>query len=149
MSVQFGILARLTWWEYSWDIMEPVTYFVTYGTAMACYAYFLCTREEYVYQNFKDRQQLLHMHKKAKKEGLDLAKYNMLKEEAARIEYLLKKIRNPLKLRPAPKVTTTATPLILEAIPITTNGTGTTKILTMSKEAEAEKGDKTDKQSDK
>ena len=23
MSVQFGILARLTWWEYSWDIMEP------------------------------------------------------------------------------------------------------------------------------
>ncbi len=23
MSIQFGILARLTWWEYSWDIMEP------------------------------------------------------------------------------------------------------------------------------
>jgi hypothetical protein len=23
MSMQFGILARLTWWEYSWDIMEP------------------------------------------------------------------------------------------------------------------------------
>lgn len=21
MSVQFGVLARLTWWEYSWDIM--------------------------------------------------------------------------------------------------------------------------------
>lgn len=27
MSVQFGILARLTWWEYSWDIMEPGNYF--------------------------------------------------------------------------------------------------------------------------
>lgn len=45
MSVQFGILARLTWWEYSWDIMEPVTYFVTYGTAMAAYAYFVLTKE--------------------------------------------------------------------------------------------------------
>lgn len=45
MSVQFGILARLTWWEYSWDIMEPVTYFVTYGTAMACYAYYVLTKE--------------------------------------------------------------------------------------------------------
>lgn len=45
MSVQFGILARLTWWEYSWDIMEPVTYFVTYGTAMACYAYFVLTKQ--------------------------------------------------------------------------------------------------------
>ncbi|CAB0000145.1 unnamed protein product, partial [Nesidiocoris tenuis] len=45
MSVQFGILARLTWWEYSWDIMEPVTYFVTYGTAMATYAYFVLTKQ--------------------------------------------------------------------------------------------------------
>lgn len=45
MSVQFGILARLTWWEYSWDIMEPVTYFVTYGTVMATYAYFVLTKE--------------------------------------------------------------------------------------------------------
>lgn len=45
MSVQFGILARLTWWEYSWDIMEPVTYFVTYGTAMAAYAYYVLTKQ--------------------------------------------------------------------------------------------------------
>ena len=45
MSVQFGILARLTWWEYSWDIMEPVTYFVTYGTAMLTYAYFAITKQ--------------------------------------------------------------------------------------------------------
>lgn len=45
MAVQFGFLARLTWWEYSWDIMEPVTYFVTYATSMACYAYFVLTRQ--------------------------------------------------------------------------------------------------------
>ena len=45
MAVQFGFLARLTWWEYSWDIMEPVTYFVTYGTSMAMYAYFVLTKK--------------------------------------------------------------------------------------------------------
>ena len=45
MSLQFGILARLTWWEYSWDIMEPVTYFVTYGTTMGMYAYYVCTKQ--------------------------------------------------------------------------------------------------------
>ena len=32
MSVQFGILARLTWWEYSWDIMEPGMYIYTFST---------------------------------------------------------------------------------------------------------------------
>ena len=45
MAIQFGFLARLTWWEYSWDIMEPVTYFVTYGTAIAAYAYYVLTRQ--------------------------------------------------------------------------------------------------------
>ena len=45
MGLQFGILARLTWWEYSWDIMEPVTYFVTYGTTMAMFAYYVCTKQ--------------------------------------------------------------------------------------------------------
>ena len=45
MGLQFGVLARLTWWEYSWDIMEPVTYFVTYGTTMAMFAYYVCTKQ--------------------------------------------------------------------------------------------------------
>ena len=31
MCSLWGILFRLTWWEYSWDIMEPITYFITYG----------------------------------------------------------------------------------------------------------------------
>ena len=45
MGLQFGILARLTWWEYSWDIMEPVTYFITYGTTIAMFAYYVVTKQ--------------------------------------------------------------------------------------------------------
>ncbi|XP_044268420.1 calcium uniporter protein, mitochondrial isoform X2 [Tribolium madens] len=103
MSVQFGILARLTWWEYSWDIMEPVTYFVTYGTAMAAYAYFVLTREEYMLNDVRDRQQLLVLHKKAKKTGFDVNQYNVLKDQIAKLELDLKRLRDPLKLRLPPK----------------------------------------------
>ncbi|XP_068904054.1 calcium uniporter protein, mitochondrial isoform X2 [Tenebrio molitor] len=103
MSVQFGILARLTWWEYSWDIMEPVTYFVTYGTAMAGYAYFVLTREEYILNDVRDRQHLLLLHKKAKKTGFDVNQYNVLKDQIAKVELDLRRLRDPLKLKLPPK----------------------------------------------
>lgn len=49
------------------------------------------------------------MHKKAKKLGLDLNQYNMLKQESARIQYHLKKLRNPLKLKLPPTAVQNAT----------------------------------------
>lgn len=102
MSVQFGILARLTWWEYSWDIMEPVTYFVTYGTAMAAYAYFVLTKQEYVLPDVKDRQHLIVLHKRARKVGLDLGRYNALKDNVSQLEDDLRRLRDPLQLHLPP-----------------------------------------------
>ncbi|XP_051945415.1 calcium uniporter protein, mitochondrial [Xyrauchen texanus] len=98
MATQFGILARLTWWEYSWDIMEPVTYFITYGTAMAMYAYFVLTRQEYIYPDARDRQYLLFFHKGAKRTRFDIEKYNKLKDAIAETEVDLKRLRDPLQL---------------------------------------------------
>ncbi|XP_045469771.1 calcium uniporter protein, mitochondrial isoform X2 [Harmonia axyridis] len=100
MSVQFGILARLTWWEYSWDIMEPVTYFVTYGTAMAMYSYYVLTKEEYILPSVTDRQKLLILHNRAKRMGLDLQRYNQLQEQLVKLNRRLAKLRNPLKVLP-------------------------------------------------
>uniref|UniRef100_A0AAX7V778 Calcium uniporter protein n=1 Tax=Astatotilapia calliptera TaxID=8154 RepID=A0AAX7V778_ASTCA len=99
MATQFGILARLTWWEYSWDIMEPVTYFITYGTAMAMYAYFVLTRQEYVYPDARDRQYLLFFHKGVKRTRFDIEKYNKLKDDIAEVELDLKRLRDPLQLQ--------------------------------------------------
>lgn len=45
MSMQAGFFARLTWWEYSWDIMEPVTYFATFATMIASLAYYIHTSQ--------------------------------------------------------------------------------------------------------
>ncbi|XP_039624849.1 calcium uniporter protein, mitochondrial [Polypterus senegalus] len=98
MATQFGILARLTWWEYSWDIMEPVTYFITYGSAMAMYAYFVLTRQEYIYPDARDRQFLHFFHKGVKKTRFDVDKYNQLKDAIAQAELDLKRLRDPLQL---------------------------------------------------
>lgn len=45
MCVQMGIMARLTWFDYSWDIVEPISYFVSYSAVIGVYAYFVLTRK--------------------------------------------------------------------------------------------------------
>lgn len=53
MSLQFGFFAQLTWGEYSWDIMEPVTYFTTCATLIGIYVYFALIRQvQYIYALF-------------------------------------------------------------------------------------------------
>uniref|UniRef100_A0A8V0XHW3 Calcium uniporter regulatory subunit MCUb n=1 Tax=Gallus gallus TaxID=9031 RepID=A0A8V0XHW3_CHICK len=85
MSTQGGALAWLTWWVYSWDIMEPVTYFITYGSAMAFYAYFVLTKQDYVYPDAKDRQLLHYFYRKSKAQHFNVEQYNKLKEELAEV----------------------------------------------------------------
>ena len=48
MSLQFGFLSYLVFQEYDWDIMEPVTYFVGYGTSILLFTYFILTRQVYI-----------------------------------------------------------------------------------------------------
>lgn len=97
MSVQFGVLARLTWWEYSWDIMEPVTYFVTYGTAMGAYAYFVLTKTEYLFNDAAKRTWLQSFHKKADKHRWNVEKYNNLKQGIISVESDLRRLRTPIQ----------------------------------------------------
>jgi len=95
MALQFGFLARLTWWEYSWDIMEPVTYFVTYAGAMAFYAYFVLTREDSSYPEVRNRFHLLWFHKAANNHKFDVVTYNAKKEAIAKLETEMKLLQTP------------------------------------------------------
>nr|CDS25318.2 coiled coil domain containing protein 109A [Hymenolepis microstoma] len=96
MGLQFGLLARLTWWEYSWDIMEPVTYFVGYGTTMAMYAYFVVTRQDYNFPEVFDREYLKTFYKGAAAQGFDVERYNDLRDSLAQLQSDLKRLRDPL-----------------------------------------------------
>ena len=57
--------------------------------------------QEYILNDVRDREFLLYFHKKAKKVGLDVTKYNELKDSVARIENDLKRLRDPLRIHSA------------------------------------------------
>ncbi|XP_032640517.1 calcium uniporter regulatory subunit MCUb, mitochondrial isoform X2 [Chelonoidis abingdonii] len=99
LSTQGGALAWLTWWVYSWDIMEPVTYFITYGSALAFYAYFVLTKQDYVYPDVKDRQFLHYFYRKSRSQQFDVEQYNKLKEALAEVEESLRRLHQPLHLQ--------------------------------------------------
>ncbi|XP_036887798.1 calcium uniporter regulatory subunit MCUb, mitochondrial isoform X2 [Sturnira hondurensis] len=98
LSVQGGALAWLTWWVYSWDIMEPVTYFITFANSMVFFAYFLVTRQDYTYSAIKSRQFLHFFHKKSKQQHFDVVQYNKLKEDLAKAKESLNRLRRSLYL---------------------------------------------------
>ncbi|XP_060571463.1 calcium uniporter protein, mitochondrial-like [Ruditapes philippinarum] len=98
MGLQFGFFARLTWWEYSWDVMEPVTYFATYAAIIGMYAYYTVCAQEYNYVDAWDREFINKFYKLARKEGFDIEEYNRLSNLIAQRESDLCRLRDPLQL---------------------------------------------------
>lgn len=99
LSVQGGALAWFTWWVYSWDVMEPVTYFLAIANSMVFFAYFITTRQTYTYTAFKNRQFLHFFHKKSKTQHFDVAQYNQLKEDFAKTKDALSHLRHSQHIR--------------------------------------------------
>ncbi|VDK63533.1 unnamed protein product [Anisakis simplex] len=96
MGLQTGIFARLTWWEYSWDIMEPVTYFATYATVIATYGYYLYTRQEFEYSTMRNRCYTKYFYKVAEKYKFNVERYNELLDLTDGIRKDLSRLRDPL-----------------------------------------------------
>ncbi|KAK7372256.1 hypothetical protein VNO80_05631 [Phaseolus coccineus] len=60
-----GLFFRLTFWEFSWDVMEPITYFTTSTSLVIGYAYSMFTSRDPSYRDlikslFYSRQRILH-----------------------------------------------------------------------------------------
>ncbi|XP_062202943.1 calcium uniporter protein 6, mitochondrial-like [Phragmites australis] len=52
---QVGLFFRLTFWEFSWDVMEPIAFFTTASGLLVGYSYFLITSRDPTYQDFMER----------------------------------------------------------------------------------------------
>eukprot|EP01111_Echinosteliopsis_oligospora_P003038 TRINITY_DN1488_c0_g1_i1.p1 TRINITY_DN1488_c0_g1~~TRINITY_DN1488_c0_g1_i1.p1 ORF type:complete len:339 (+),score=100.53 TRINITY_DN1488_c0_g1_i1:99-1115(+) len=81
--VQAAAVARLTWWELSWDVMEPVTYMLTFATALIGYSWFVATGTEYTYEGLMKSLEHRRLNKLIKKTGFNEAQYQKLSRALA------------------------------------------------------------------
>lgn len=52
---QFGVLADMVWIDFNWDIMEPITYFVTLTTVIGGFSFFIKSKRDYTYPALAER----------------------------------------------------------------------------------------------
>lgn len=70
---------RLTFWELSWDVMEPICFFVTSLHFALAYAFFLRTAREPSFEGFFQRRFRTKQQRLMKIHNFDIEKYNQLK----------------------------------------------------------------------
>ncbi|CAL9036893.1 calcium uniporter protein 6, mitochondrial [Musa acuminata AAA Group] len=75
LIVQIGLFFRLTFWEFSWDVMEPIAFFATTAGILCGYAYFLFTSRDPTYQDFMKRLFLSRQKKLFQKHSFDIQRY--------------------------------------------------------------------------
>lgn len=72
---QVGLFFRLTFWEFSWDVMEPIAFFTTTAGIIVSYAYFLITSNDPTYQDIVKRLFLSRQRKLFKKHNFDIDRF--------------------------------------------------------------------------
>ncbi|KAK1395678.1 Calcium uniporter protein [Heracleum sosnowskyi] len=70
---------RLTFWELSWDIMEPICFFVTSLHFALAYGFFIRTFKEPTFENYFRRRFLVKQAKLIKVHNFDIEKYQQLR----------------------------------------------------------------------
>ena len=73
-----GFFFRLTFWEFSWDVMEPVAFFTTTTGLIIGYAYFLMTSRDPTYQDFMKRLFISRQRKLFTKKNFDVERFREL-----------------------------------------------------------------------
>lgn len=79
--VQVGLFFRLTFWEFSWDVMEPIAFFTTTIGIVIGYAYFLFTSRDPSYQDLLKRLFLSRQRKLIKKHNFDIQRFVELQKK--------------------------------------------------------------------
>ncbi|KAI7982462.1 hypothetical protein LOK49_LG15G01037 [Camellia lanceoleosa] len=78
---QVGLFFRLTFWEFSWDVMDPIAFFATATGIVIGYAYFLSTSRDPTYEDLLKRLFLSRRRKLIKKHDFDAERFMELQRK--------------------------------------------------------------------
>jgi len=86
VSVHCVVVPYFTFWKYSWDIMEPVTYMFNLWTLFMGTWFYMQSNAEFTNEGISNA--ILRMRKEAlyKKTNFDIGRYTFLQEKIAEIE---------------------------------------------------------------
>ncbi|KAJ7454046.1 hypothetical protein B0H11DRAFT_2070131 [Mycena galericulata] len=92
LAVYWGTVARLTFWDYGWDVMEPITYLSGLSTVMAGYLWFLYQGREVSYSSVLDRSISARRETLYKARGFDIERWVDLVTEAKGLRSEIRRI---------------------------------------------------------
>ncbi|KGN62066.1 calcium uniporter protein 2, mitochondrial [Cucumis sativus] len=79
LVAQTAAFMRLTFWELTWDVMEPICFYVTSGYFIAGYTFFLKTSKEPSFEGFFQSRFSTKQKRLMKLQNFDIARYNKLR----------------------------------------------------------------------
>ncbi|KAL0926158.1 hypothetical protein M5K25_004551 [Dendrobium thyrsiflorum] len=85
LLIQTAGFMRLTFWELSWDVMEPICFFTTSLYFMLGYAFFLRTAKEPSFEGFFSSRFAAKQKRLMKSHGFNLSKFNALRSVDSQI----------------------------------------------------------------
>ena len=75
LMIQTAAFMRLTFWELSWDVMEPICFYVTSFYFMAGYAFFLRTSRDPSFEGFFESRFAAKQRRLMRLENFDVARF--------------------------------------------------------------------------
>lgn len=85
LALQTAAFMRLTFWELSWDVMEPICFYVTTMYFMAGYSFFLRTSKEPCFEGFYQSRFSTKQKRLMKLHNFDISRYNQLRAASSQV----------------------------------------------------------------